>query len=140
MEVQFVTSIAVIAPDPPLSRRLFVDTIGLPLEGEGEDGYRHSEAVEGVNHFGVWPLAQAARACFGSEEWPAEVPVPQASIEFEVGSAAEVGAAAAELAAAGYEPLHPVRTEPWGQTVARVLSPEGAIVGISYAPTMHPAG
>jgi hypothetical protein len=30
------------------------------------------------------PLTQAARACFGTPEWPAERPVPQASIEFEV--------------------------------------------------------
>ncbi|TIL50823.1 MAG: glyoxalase, partial [Mesorhizobium sp.] len=29
------------------------------------------------------------------------------------------------------------RTEPWGQTVARVLTIEGAIVGRSYAPWMH---
>ncbi len=137
MEVQFVTSVAVIAPEPGVSRRLFVNTIGLPLEGEGEDGYFHSERVGGVNHFGVWPLAQAAEACFGTSTWPEGVPVPQASVEFEVGSAAEVGAAAAELAAAGYESLHPVREEPWGQTVTRVLSPEGLIVGISFAPAMH---
>lgn len=140
MEIRFVTSVAVVAPDPPLSRRLFVDTIGLPLEGQGENGYHHSELVEGLKHFGVWPLAQAAQACFGVDEWPRDVPLPQASIEFEVGSVAEVEAAAEELAAAGYEPLHPVREEPWGQTVARVLSPEGAIVGISYAPTMHSEG
>lgn len=25
----------------------------------------------------------------------------------------------------------------WGQTVARMQSPEGAIVGISYAPVLH---
>jgi hypothetical protein len=37
----------------------------------------------------------------------------------------------------GYELLHPVRTEPWGQTVARVQSIEGAIVGVSYAPSLH---
>jgi catechol 2,3-dioxygenase-like lactoylglutathione lyase family enzyme len=137
MEVQFVTSVAVIAPDPRESRRLFVDTIGLPLEGEGEDGYFHSERVGGVNHFGVWPLAQAAEACFGVERWPEHLRIPQVSVEFEVGSRAEVEAAAKELAAAGHEVLHPVREEPWGQTVARVLSPEGAIVGISFAPAMH---
>jgi hypothetical protein len=33
--------------------------------------------------------------------------------------------------------LHGARTEPWGQTVARLLSAEGAIVGLSYAPWMH---
>jgi hypothetical protein len=34
-------------------------------------------------------------------------------------------------------PPHPARTEPWGQTVARLQSPEGAIVGISYIPLFH---
>jgi hypothetical protein len=38
---------------------------------------------------------------------------------------------------AGYELLHPVREEPWGQTVVRVQSLEGAIIGISYAPSLH---
>jgi hypothetical protein len=33
--------------------------------------------------------------------------------------------------------LHPARTEPWGQTVARLLTEDGLIVGISYAPPLH---
>ncbi len=56
---------------------------------------------------------------------------PQVSIEFDVADAAAVGAAAQELQNAGYELLHPAREEPWGQTVARLQSLEGAIVGIS---------
>ena len=32
--------------------------------------------------------------------------------------------------------LHDTRTEPWGQTVARLQTPEGTIVGISFAPWM----
>jgi len=28
--------------------------------------------------------------------------------------------------------------EPWGQTVSRLLSPEGILVGIVYTPWMHP--
>ena len=50
---------------------------------------------------------------------------------------AAVGAKAEELKKAGYELLHPARTEPWGLTVARLQSPEGAIVGISYIPMFH---
>jgi catechol 2,3-dioxygenase-like lactoylglutathione lyase family enzyme len=137
MEIAFLSTIAVIAPDPPRSRRLYVETLGLPLAGAGEDGYLHSERVPGTRHFGVWPLSQAAEACFGEPEWPADVPVPQVSIEFDVADVAAVHAAADELAAAGHELLHPVREEPWGQTVVRLLSPEGAIVGISYVPSMH---
>lgn len=51
--------------------------------------------------------------------------------------AESVVAAGEELQAAGYELLHPARTEPWGQTVARTLSSEGLIVGISHAPALH---
>jgi len=49
-------------------------------------------------------------------------------------TAATVAPAARELQQAGYELLHPPREEPWGQTVARLPSPEGAIIGISYIP------
>ena len=73
----------------------------------------------------MWPLAQAAEACFGTSEWPADRPAPQASIEFEVADEAAVRDAEAELRDAGHEILHPTRTEPWGQTVVRVLSPRG---------------
>lgn len=124
-----------IASDPPTSRRLYVDAIGLPLQGR--DDYIHSESIGGSKHFGVWPLDQAAQACFGTTEWPADRLVPQASIEFEVADAEAVVAAGEELRAAGYKLLHPAREEPWGQTVARMLSSEGLIVGISYAPGLH---
>ena len=50
---------------------------------------------------------------------------------------AAVALAARELEARGYQLLHGARTEPWGQTVARLLSQEGAILGISYAPSLH---
>ena len=140
MKILFIASFAVIAPDPPKSRELYVEALGLPLSA-GQDGeYWHSEEIAGSNHFGVWPLAQAAQACFGTAEWPAEIPVAQASVEFEVESQDAVAEGAAELEAAGYELLHPSRTEPWGQTVARILSGEGVIVGLSYAPSMHGDG
>jgi hypothetical protein len=61
----------------------------------------------------------------------------QASIEFEVEGPEAVAAAGSELLSAGYELLHPARTEPWGQTVTRLLTTDGLIVGISYAPSLH---
>jgi catechol 2,3-dioxygenase-like lactoylglutathione lyase family enzyme len=137
MKIDFLSSVAVIAPDPPASRMLYVEALGLPLENHGDDEYHHSEQIAGCKHFGVWPLSQAAEACFGTAQWPADRPVPQVSIEFDVANPTAVAAAAEELEDAGYELLHPAREEPWGQTVARVQSPEGAIVGISYAPSLH---
>jgi catechol 2,3-dioxygenase-like lactoylglutathione lyase family enzyme len=136
MDVQFITSVAIITADPAVSRMLYVDALALPLTVEG-DGYLHSEDIDGCNSFGVWPLAQAAQACFGTPDWPAQRPVPQVSIEFEVADAATVQAAADELRQKGFTLLHEARTEPWGQTVARLQSSEGAIIGVSYAPSMH---
>jgi catechol 2,3-dioxygenase-like lactoylglutathione lyase family enzyme len=137
MNVLFCAGIAVVTADPKTSRKLYVDALGLPLEADAGGDYFHSEHVEGTRHFGVWPLTQAAQACFGSDEWPADVTVPQASIEFEVATADAVGEAAAELEERGFRLVHAAREEPWGQTVARLLSTEGLIVGISYAPWFH---
>jgi catechol 2,3-dioxygenase-like lactoylglutathione lyase family enzyme len=137
MNVEFLSTIAVIAPDPPASRRLYIDTLGLPLGSGAEGEYFHSEEVEGCKHFGVWPLHQAAQACFGTPTWPADRAVPQVSLEFDVADPDAVRAAAQELIAEGYELLHAVREEPWGQTVVRLQSPEGSIVGVSYAPSLH---
>ena len=141
MEIEFVSGVAVIAPDPATSRKLYLDALGLPLEGaDAEPAYLHTESLAGAKHFGVWPLEQAAEACFGTKSWPDDTPVPQASIEFEVGSPEAVAPAAEELRAAGFELVHEAREEPWGQTVARILSPEDLIVGISYAPWLRDGG
>jgi catechol 2,3-dioxygenase-like lactoylglutathione lyase family enzyme len=137
MQVLFISSVSIITPRPADSRKLFVEALGLPLEGPAGDEYVFSEKIGGSKHFGVWPLSQAARACFGTDTWPADHAVPQVSIEFDVENEAAVGEAARELEQHGFALLHGPRTEPWGQTVARILSPEGAIVGISYAPWMH---
>jgi catechol 2,3-dioxygenase-like lactoylglutathione lyase family enzyme len=137
MDVLFITSMSVVAADPPRSRKLFMDALGLPLEKYEADEYYSSDRIPGSKHFGVWPLSQAAEACFGTPVWPAGRVVPQASIEFEVKDADAVAAAGAELEHAGYDLLHPARTEPWGQTVARLLTEDGLIVGISYAPSLH---
>ena len=136
MDVRFVSTVAVIAPDPPQSRRLYVDALGLPLRGDPDD-YQHSEEIGGCKSFGIWPLTQAASACFGTPDWPTDRPVPQASIEFDVADPSAVDAAVEELELAGYELLHSARTEVWGQTIARLQSPEGAIVGISHIPMFH---
>jgi catechol 2,3-dioxygenase-like lactoylglutathione lyase family enzyme len=140
VKIQSISSVAVVARDPADSRKLFVDALGLPLQRHEGDDYFFSEEIDGSKHFGVWPLAQAAEACFGTREWPAELMTPQACVEFEVENLASVDAAAEELRDRGYTMLHGARTEPWGQTVARLLTSEGAIVGISYAPWLHEEG
>jgi catechol 2,3-dioxygenase-like lactoylglutathione lyase family enzyme len=133
MDVQFVASVAPIVRDADAARSFYRDALGLSFEG-GDGEYVFTHKLEGTKHLGLWPLAQAANACFGTSEWPLEIPVPQASIEFEV---ADVAAAAEELRAKGHRLLHDARTEPWGQITARLLSPEGLLVAVCYTPAFH---
>jgi len=133
MQVQFVASIAPIVRDIDAARAFYQDGLGLSFEG-AEGDYRFTHYLNGTKHFGLWPLAEAANACFGTTDWPEDIPIPQASIEFEV---ADVAAAAAELKAKGYRLIHEARTEPWSQVTARLLSPEGLLTAVCYTPSFH---
>jgi hypothetical protein len=133
MEVLFVTGFSPIVSDRHASRRFYLDGLHLPLDHE-EGEYVFADALPGVKHLGLWPLHQAAQTCFGTNKWPGDIPIPQATIEFEV---RDVASAAQELEQKGYVLLHPPKTEPWGQTIARLLSPEGLLIGLSYAPSLH---
>jgi catechol 2,3-dioxygenase-like lactoylglutathione lyase family enzyme len=133
MDVLFVASVAPIVRDADASRSFYRDALGLSFEGEAGD-YMFTQKLEGTKHFGLWSLSEAANACFGTTAWPSDVPVPQASIEFEV---PDVAAAAAELTAKGYRLIHETRTEPWSQITARLLSPEGLLVAVCYTPSFH---
>lgn len=135
MDVRFVASVSPIVHDSGLARRFYAEALGLSFEG-GEGDYVFTERLDGVKHFGLWPLAEAARACFGTSAWPAEIPTPQASVEFEVD---DVAAAAAELQQAGYRLLHGARTEPWTQETARLLTPDGLLVAVCRTPWLHAA-
>jgi hypothetical protein len=133
MKVLFIASFSPIVRDAAAARALFAGTCAIPFEGEVGD-YRFTERLAGAKHFGLWPLAEAAQACFGQSAWPAHLPLPQASLELEVD---DVAAAAQELEAAGHRLLHPTRIEPWGQTVCRTLTTEGLILGLCHTPWMR---
>ena len=132
-DVQFVASVAPIVRDVEAARSFYQGALGLSFEG-GEGDYIFTQKLAGTKHFGLWPLSEAALACFGTEQWPEDVPVPQASIDFEV---ADVAAAARELQSKGLRLIHEARTEPWTQVTARLLSPEGLLVAVCYTPLFH---
>jgi hypothetical protein len=136
MKVAFVAGFGPITTDGEASTRFWRDDIGLPMAEIAPD-YWGTDDVPGVNAFAAWPLGQAAESCFGTSTWPEHVPAPQAWIEMDVLTAEDVNAAATELEAAGHQILKPAATEPWGQTVARLLSPEGLLLGITFTPWMH---
>lgn len=128
-----MASVAPIVCDLEASHAFYRDGLGLSFEGQAGD-YLFTHDLTGTKHFGLWPLAEAAEACFGTGTWPSDLPMPQVSIEFEVG---DVAAAADELSGKGYRLLHGARTEPWGQVTARLLSPEGLLAAVCYTPAFH---
>ena len=133
MNVLFIAGFGPVTADVEESRRLYEEALGIAFKKE-EGDYRHTEELKGANTFAVWPLEQAAESCFGKSEWPADVPRPQAWLEFDVD---DVEAAARELEDRGYRLLVRNRTEPWGQVVTRLISPEGLLVGVTLTPWMR---
>jgi catechol 2,3-dioxygenase-like lactoylglutathione lyase family enzyme len=133
IDILFVAGFGPIVRDPAESRKFYSHTLGLPFKEEA-NGYLHTAELDGVKHFALWPLSQAAESCFGTDQWPANIPVPQAWIEFDVGN---IEKATAELKSQGYKLLVAMRTEPWGQIVTRLLGPEGLLVGITHTPSMR---
>src|SRR3954465_5461768 len=106
MNILFVSSVSLISSAGTQTKDLLIKACGLPLEPSKPDpDYVYSERIEGSKHFGVWPLAQAAEACFGQSTWPTEHALPQLSLELEVESAAAVASAEAELRARGHQLL-----------------------------------
>ena len=136
MKVSFVAGFGPITADPAASRVFWGKDLGIGLEELSPD-YWVSDKLEGVRHFGLWPLAQAAEATFGADQWPADIPAPHAWIELDVDSADAVAPAVAEMARAGHRVLRDAHEEPWGQTTSRLLSPEGLLIGITFTPWMH---
>jgi catechol 2,3-dioxygenase-like lactoylglutathione lyase family enzyme len=135
LKVLFVAGFGPIVRDPDASRSFYASTLKLPLEAMPHDAaYLHSETVPGVRHFALWPLASAAESCFGTSHWPDDVAVPQAWLEFDV---EDVPAATSVLKQRGYRLLVDCRAEPWGQTVTRMLSPEGILVGLTFTPWLR---
>jgi hypothetical protein len=133
IKILFVAGFGPIVSDTAMSRKLYQDALDIPFKEEN-NGYLHTNALQGSKEFALWPLSQAAQSCFGNDSWPSETPVPQAWLEFDVDS---VEKATAELESRGYRMLIKNKKEPWGQTVSRFISPEGLLLGITLTPSMR---
>jgi catechol 2,3-dioxygenase-like lactoylglutathione lyase family enzyme len=135
MKIHSIAGFATITKNPQKSTRLYKELLGLPLKNQ--EGYLFTDEISGCNHFGVCTLSMAAQFCFGTSIWPEGVPEPNSTLEFELGSPAEVADAMEQLKANGQEFVHEVKLEPWGQTMARFISPENVLIGLSYTPWLH---
>ena len=136
MKISFVAGFGPIVREPDAAHAFWRDGLGIELD-EAAPGYFTNDHLDGVRAFALWPLSQAAEATFGTPDWPAELPVPQAWLEVDVESAELVVAAVEELRAAGHRILKEAHEEPWGQTTARLQSPEGLLLGVTFTPWMH---
>lgn len=137
IDVMFIAGFGPITQSTSQSRDFYCQALGLPLKPmPGNEAYLliEQDAIGGVKHFALWPLAQAAQSCFGQEQWPETEPLPQAWIEFEV---RDLAAATARLQQQGYHLLVAARDERWGQTVTRLLSPEGLLAGLTVTPWLR---
>ena len=135
IKVLFIAGFGPIVRDAAASQKLYREALGIPFKEE-KGGYLHTEALTGAKSFALWPLSQAAESCFGKDVWPGEYPVPQAWLEFDVEN---IEKATLELESQGYSVLLKNKKEPWGQTVTRLLSPEGLSVGVTFTPWMRGA-
>jgi len=138
MKIKFLAGAGPIVQSTSGSVAFYHELLGVPLDDPNAD-YPMTDSLEGAPHFGLWNLRDAAISCFGTEVWPEDRIAPQAGFEFDVESAEAVETAAAELVAAGHELLVSARTEPWGQVVSRLQTPEGLLIGITFTPWLHEA-
>lgn len=137
IDVLFVAGFGPVISKSEKSKELYADTLGLPIKSMvGNEAYMLTEDGElnGVKHFALWPLAQAAQSCFGQNEWPDDQVLPQSWIEFEVEN---LESTTNEMLSKGYDLLVNNRIEPWGQSVTRFLSPEGILVGLTVTPWLR---
>ncbi|WP_311751608.1 glyoxalase [Proteus columbae] len=137
INILFVAGFGPITRNNAQSQLFYKDALNLPLKPmEGNSDYLSTSEGElkGVKHFALWPLEQATMSCFGNDVWPNDLPIPQYWIEFEV---EDINTATQTLKQKGYQLLVDNRIEPWGQTVTRLLSPEGALVGLTITPWLR---
>lgn len=136
MDVEYIAGFGPVVTDSSASQAFWADAFGIVFDEVGPD-YFHARDLGGARTFALWPLSQAAESTFGTSAWPADRVVPQAWLELEVAKPEAVGEAVAELRGRGLEVVAEAKVEPWGQTTARLLSPEGLLVGVSYLPSFH---
>lgn len=136
-DVLFVAGFGPVTLNTQNSSDFYLKTLGLPLKPMEENSdylVCEQDTLGGVKHFALWPLNQAAQSCFLRDEWPEELTIPQSWIEFEVSDLARM---TQNLTDKGYLLLVQNRIEPWGQTVTRLLSPEGMLVGLTVTPWLR---
>ena len=127
--IRHMASIGEIVDDMAAAVAFYRDVLGLEVEWNEGTGYTTAK-VAGAMHFGIWSREAAAEATLGDKEAASRIPLGF-TVEFEVN---EVQAASSTLESKGWKVLQAPRTEDWGQTTSRFLSPGGALCGVAETP------
>ena len=127
--IRHMASIGEIVDDMAAAVAFYRDVLGLEVEWNEGTGYATAK-VAGAMHFGIWSREAAAEATLGDKEAASRIPLGF-TVEFEVD---EVQAASSTLESKGWKVLQAPRTEDWGQTTSRFLSPSGALCGVAETP------
>ncbi len=127
--IRHVASIGEIVDDVGAAVAFYRDVLGLQVEWTEGSDYA-TAAVAGAVHFGIWSREAAAEATLGDKGAASKIPLGF-TVEFEVD---KVQAASDALESRGWEVLQGPRTEDWGQTTSRFMSPSGALCGFAETP------
>ena len=127
--IRHVSSIAEIVDDMDAAVGFYRDVLGLPVKYEAGAEYAEVE-IGGVLHFALWRRSAAAETTFGDAGQADRVPLGF-TLGFEVD---EVKATTEEMADRGWDIVQPPKTEPWGQSTSRFLSPTGMLCEFSETP------
>ena len=128
--IRHMASIGEIVDDMAAAVAFYRDVLGLEVGMERRHRIRNRQGPPGAMHFGIWSREAATEATLGDKEAASRIPLGFA-VEFEVD---EVQAAADTLESKGWKVLQAPRTEDWGQTTSRFLSPSGALCGVAETP------
>ena len=132
----FVAGFGPITQNIEANKALYRDLMELPLKSFENTPYYviDNGALEGVKHFAMWPLSMAAQSCFKCQQWPENLPVPQAWIEFDV---EDLDQATECLKRNNINLLIDNHEEPWGQSVTRFLDPQGILIALTHTPWLR---
>ena len=135
MELKFVAGVTPIVRDLDASLAFYRDTLGVPVaNSEDHPEYFATDDMPGLKHIGLWRLEDAAEACFGSTDGRRRDARPAS--DHRVRRRRRRGGRAGDGGRGLHARARP-RTEPWGQELARVMSPEGLLIGLTYTPWMR---
>ena len=113
MKVLFAAGFGPIVRDVEASRGFWGAGLGIELV-EADPNYWTTDHLDGAKNFALWPLEQAAELCFGTDTWPADIPAPQAWMEFDVELPAAVSDAAERDGGCRTSPASRVRARSHG--------------------------